>query len=125
MLGGVGGGVFGNAAQLRAAATERGLHTAGRRADELGDLLERVVEDVLEQDTGPFLRRQRRHQLLDRAPEIRAGGLDRLDEVGREHRRLRFNLDAAAAEKIDAAVVRDPEQPGRSGRVSSQDSILR
>ena len=48
---------------------------------------------------------------LDGVSEIRPGGLDRRDDIRRERGRLRFDLHAAAAQKVDAAVVRDPEQP--------------
>ena len=106
-------GVLGQRRQLLPAATERRLHAAQCRVDELGNLLERVVEDVLQQHAGAFLRRQRDHQMLDRASEIRADRIGRRNEVGRHRRRLGFHLNAAPAQKIDAAIVGDAEQPRR------------
>jgi hypothetical protein len=39
---------------------------------------QRVVEDVLQQNAGALLGRQRHHQMLDRAAERRPEGIDRL-----------------------------------------------
>jgi len=41
--------------QFRAAAVQGGLDAAYRRANQIGDLLEGVVEDVLQQDASALL----------------------------------------------------------------------
>jgi len=97
--------------ELRSPAVQRRLHTPDRRARELGDLLERVVEHVLEQHARALHRRQREHEMLDGAAECRARRIVRPHAVRSVDESLRVLAHAAPAQEVDAAVVRDAEQP--------------
>ena len=96
---------------VAARAVEGGFHAADRRVDELGDFLERIVEDVLQQDAGPLFRGQSDHEPLYGPIEAPAEGVNGLNQVRHGGARLGLYASAAAAQKIDAMVVRDPKQP--------------
>src|SRR5256885_3244733 len=100
--------------ELRPSAIERGLHTTDRRVDEIGDLLERVVEHVLEEHARALLRRKEEHEMLARRTEVGAREFDCRDAILRL-RRLHLGVltNLTPAQKVDAAVVRDAKEPGR------------
>jgi len=69
-------GRVGQGRQFSAAATEGGLHAAHSRIDDIGDFVERIVEYILKEHTGPLFRRKLDHQVLEGAVDGPAGWID-------------------------------------------------
>jgi hypothetical protein len=98
-----------------------GLHGIDREVEESGDLFQRLVEHVLQDDDAPLYGwefRKARHSGLDRflahqhLHRVRAGGIcdirGGIDRLSHAH--------GAAAQQIEGAIMRDPEQPGSKRR---------
>ena len=94
--------------QFAAAAVQGRFDAAGRRFHEVGDVFERIFEDVFEENARPLFRRKRYHQPLDRALDSPTHGLRRVNQ--RRARRLSLSLSSrvSPAQEIDTAIVRDP-----------------
>ena len=97
------------------------LHGVDREVEEGGDLDQRLVEHVLQDDDAPLERgelRKARHRGLDRflahqhLHGVRAGRVGDIrggvDRFGHAHR--------PAAQQVEGAVMGDPEQPGSKRR---------
>src|SRR4030095_13768936 len=97
--------------QLRSASVERCLHPTDCRADELCNLLQRVVEHVLKEHTATFLRRQADHETFDCAAKTKNRRLGWLHRLWRDSGLLRLGPNLTLAQKIYAAIMGDPEQP--------------
>ena len=100
--------VTGGDRELAPAAVQGRLHGAGRGSDHRGDVGERVVEHVLEDDGGAFLRRQHGHHLLDGVAHL--GGSVAGAAAGRS--RSPHGSRSGASRLVDVGVGRDPDQPG-------------
>src|SRR5262249_4497497 len=103
--------VHGGCRQLLARAVERRLDATHSAADEVGNLLKGVIEHVLQQYTCAFFRWKDQHQMLDGAPDTWPEWVDWRRRFLRNGLDLRCLANASPAEKIDALVVRDSEQP--------------
>ena len=94
---------------------ERGLDAAHRGANELRDVLERVIKDVFQQHAGALHWRKRQHEMLECPAESGARWIDRHDGVRRRGTGLRLLPNPAASQEIDTAIVGNPEQPRCQG----------
>src|SRR5262249_27656014 len=104
---------LGSSRELRTPTVERRLDGTHRGPDELRALLERIVEDVLEEHTRALLWRKPQHEVLDGTAERGLGRIDRGDDVGGRDPCLGLPSHPATPQEVDAPVVRDLEQPWR------------
>jgi hypothetical protein len=103
--------LLGKRREFSTAAIEGGLDAADRGIDEIGDFVERIVEYVLEQHAGSLLGRKVQYEPLDGAVDLPTRSFDRQNQFGARGGSLGLLPDLPPAEKIDAAIVDDPEQP--------------
>jgi len=71
-----------------------------------------VIEYILQQQAGPLFWRQVDHHPLQRGSDHNADRLGCVDPIRLRGRCLRPGAKLAAAERVNASIVRDGEQPG-------------
>ena len=104
-------GCRGQGRKLGPAAIQCGLHAAHGGIDKVSDFLQRMIENVLQQHTGAFLRRQVDHQPLDSPIGSPAGRLHGQDEIVFHEVRFRTLARCAFPDEVDATIMRNAKQP--------------
>ena len=75
------------------------------------DFLQRVVEDIFQQDARTLLGRQAGHKMFHGSAKTKYCWIGGLDCIGGHRRRFGFHANAALSEEVNAAIMGDAEQP--------------